>query len=329
MLEIEDLKIEKLKKFLNEHSFFYIAGHKEPDGDCVSSCLGMAELVKKFNKPYQLISAGPFKRIEIQKYADLFSSEMQFLSDSERKQTGLIICDCSEIKRLGEIDGDFNGLDTFIIDHHKTSECPENAESIIDSTSPSASFLVQIVYEKIIGEIPEELAKILFFGSMTDTGFFKFLKDDSAKAFEAVSRLVKAGANPRTTYDEMTSGKAWNTRKLLGLHMNHAEKYLNGKLILTYETMDDTRKFGQEGRDSDALYSSLLAVEGVEAVAFIRQDTENTCTAGLRSRDSVDVSAVASKFGGGGHKNASGLSCDGKLDTLIPQIVKEFAKIIK
>ena len=92
--------------------------------------------------------------------------------------------------------------------------------------------------------------------------------------------------------------------------------------------MDDTKKWGQEGRDSDALYSTLLAVEGVEAVVFLRQDTENTCTAGLRSKDQIDVSVIASKFGGGGHKNASGLSCNGRLETLIPSIIKEFARVM-
>ena len=92
--------------------------------------------------------------------------------------------------------------------------------------------------------------------------------------------------------------------------------------------MEDTKKFGAEGRDSDALYSLLLAVEGVEAVLFVRQETENTCTAGFRSKNAVDVSAIAAKFGGGGHKNASGLSVEGKIDTLIPQILKEFAKVL-
>ena len=72
----------------------------------------------------------------------------------------------------------------------------------------------------------------------------------------------------------------------------------------------------------------MLAVEGVEAVAFVRQDSDSTCTLGLRSKDRVDVSIVASKFGGGGHKNASGASCEGKVETLIPALVKEFARQI-
>lgn len=325
---ITEQEFNSFKNFINNHNFFLVIGHKEPDGDCISSCLGIAEILKHYNKQYQLLSAGPFKRTEIQKFEKQFTNEMEFLSEEERKQTGLIICDCSEMHRLGEIEGDLKNLDTFVIDHHKTAEIPNNAESIIYSNSPAASLLVQLLYENCVGKLTEKIAKILYFGLMTDTGFFRFLTNKDTETFLASARLVEAGANPRETYDEITSGKSYQSRKLLGVMLNHTETYLDGKLIVTYETLEDTKKYGQEGRDSDALYSALLAVKNVEAVVFVRQETDSNCTAGLRSKDRVDVSSVAAKFGGGGHKNASGLSTQGKIETLIPAIVKEFARII-
>ena len=327
MTDISQEKISAFKSFIEKHDYFYIAGHKEPDGDCVSSCIGISKILEHFNKKFVLLNAGPFKRIEIRKYAGLFTDTLDFQTNEERKSTGLILCDCSELARLGELDGDLEDFDTFIIDHHKTSET-NSENSIIDPSSPAAALLVQILYENLIGNLPQELAEIIFFGTMTDTGFFRFLSASDANVLVAVSRLLNAGADPRKTYDYITSGKAYSTRKLLGILLDHAERYLDGKLIVTYETLEDTKKWGQEGRDSDALYSTLLQVQGVEAVAFVRQDSEITVTAGLRSRDKVDVSSVASKFGGGGHKNASGLSCNGKLETFIPTLVKEFAKIM-
>lgn len=325
MIIIPNEKISEFSKFIDSHDFFYIAGHKEPDGDAIFSCLGMADLIAKKNKKYQLLSAGPFKRNEIKDKADLFSNTLKTLT-SEVKNPGLIILDCSEMARLGELFGNYSNLDTYIIDHHKTADVTTNC--IIDSTSPATACLVQQIYEKIIGNLPKEIAEYLFFGTCTDTGYFRFLKEDSAEVFRQVARLVDAGANPRTTYDEMTGGKSYNTRKLLGVMLNRAERKFNDKLIVTYETMEDTKKFGQDGRDSDALYSLLLAVDGVEAVLFVRQDTETTCTAGFRSRDKVDVSAIASIFGGGGHKNAAGLSIEGTLDKIIPMICSEFEKVL-
>ena len=144
----------------------------------------------------------------------------------------------------------------------------------------------------------------------------------------AAARLVSYGVEPKMIYNEINSGKPYSTRQLLGVLLSKAERYLDGKLVITYETLEDTKKYGSEGRDSDALYQLLLSSQDVEAAVFLRQDTISTCTGGFRSVDKIDVSQVAAKFGGGGHKNASGMSTDGKIENLIPLIVKEFAKII-
>lgn len=323
---ITDEQAAAFSAFLAAHDFFYVIGHKEPDGDCVYSCLSMGALLDAKKQPYQLLNAGSFKRAEIKDKADLFTNVPTFLSEPERKKTGIIMLDCSETARLGDIDGDLGGLDTFTIDHHKTASVTENC--IIDATSPATAVLVQQLYEKLFGQPPKDVAEMLFFGLATDTGYFRFLKEDAAEVFMAAARLVAAGANPRQVYERMTGGKAYTTRKLLGVMLGRAERYYNNKLVITYETMEDTHKYGQEGRDNDALYSLLLACDGVEAVVFLRQETEHTCTAGFRSRDAVDVSAIAAQFGGGGHKNAAGLSIEGTLETIIPEIKKAFAKVL-
>ena len=328
MFEIPFDKVDELKAFIEKHDFFFVIGHKEPDGDCITSCLGIAAILEHFGKAYQLLSAGPFKRNEVLRWQNRFSDTMEFQDESERKKSGLIILDCSEISRLGDIDGDLKGFDTFVIDHHKTSGLEEGFAGYVDGDAPACAFLIQLFYEKLIGSIPSELAKTLFFGICTDTGFFRFLTDNSSEVFAAVSRLVADGADPRTTYREINSGKAYSTRKLLGVLLGKAERYLDGRLVVTWESLEDTKKWGLEGRDSDALYQLMLSAKGVEAVVFLRQDTETTCTGGFRSQDKIDVSLVAAKFGGGGHKNASGMSCNGRVETLIPQIVKEFARIM-
>ena len=325
---ITEKQIDDFKKFIDGHSNFIVTGHKDPDGDCISSILGVSYILEHFKKPFLLLNAGPFKRSEIKEFEKKFVNEIPFMSAEDVKNCGLIIVDCSELSRLGEV-GDAKCFDTFIIDHHKTSTGLAEETAIVDPSSPAASCLVMMLYEGLVKNLDRKAADILFFGLCTDTGFFRFLREDSANVFELASRLVKAGANPNKMYDRITGGKPYSTRKLLGTTLGHAERYCNGRLVVAYETMEETKTFGQEGRDSDMLYQALLSCEGVEACVFVRQETEHSCTAGFRSRDDVDVSTVASKFGGGGHKNASGMSCDGKIEKLIPQIVNEFSKILK
>ena len=82
MFEISQDIIDELKAFIDSHDFFFIAGHKEPDGDCIASCLGIAAILDYYKKPYQLLSAGPFKRNEVIRWEDKFSSVMDFQDES-------------------------------------------------------------------------------------------------------------------------------------------------------------------------------------------------------------------------------------------------------
>ncbi len=321
-------QITAFKTFVESHDAFIVTGHKDPDGDCVSSALSAAAILKHFDKEYILLNAGPFKRPEIRPYEREFTDQIPFLSEKDRKTTGLLIVDCSELNRIGDFGDGLKGFDTFIVDHHKTAEIPQGAKAVIDPTSPAAVCLLTMLYEGIVGKPDAETAKIMFLGLSTDTGFFRFLREDSAPVFELAARLVRYGANPNKMYNHITGGKPWSTRKLLGILLSRTELYCDGKLAVTYETMEDTKNYGQEGRDSDSLYTALLSAAGVQAAVFLRQETDSSCTGGFRSLDDVDVSAVAAKFGGGGHKNASGMSVQGKIATLIPQIVKEFSRIL-
>jgi len=180
---LTEQQTESFRAFIRDHDFFYIAGHKEPDGDCIFSCLSLGLLIQSAGKPYQLLSAGPFKRPEIHLYEKQFSPSMQFLTEEERRHTGLIISDCSEFARLGDLDGDVKKLDTFVIDHHKTAACPAGAQSIIVPSAPATCSLVQMLYEGIAGSLPKEAAEYLFVGLSTDTGFSGFLRRTLRKCF--------------------------------------------------------------------------------------------------------------------------------------------------
>ncbi len=124
----------------------------------------------------------------------------------------------------------------------------------------------------------------------------------------------------------MNGGKSLNSRILLGNILIRTESYYGGKLLVSYETLKEFKKYGFEGRDSDSLNKMLLSIDGVEAVVIIRQETSSNCTVSLRSMDRVDVSQIAASFGGGGHKNASGLTMKGKISNVKKTIINSFKK---
>ncbi len=325
MITISKEQYKQFDMFIENHDSFIVAGHKEPDGDCIASSLALHSMLQKLGKMSTVLSAGPFKRSESKPYESMFKSQFVPMSNNEKK-IGLFIVDCSEPHRLGEdVEKQVKKYDTFIIDHHRTSQATEN--SIIIPSSPATTCLIQQLYEYKLGEINEHDSNLLFFGLSTDTGFFKFLNKNSEEVFLCASRLVKAGANPRQIAEDIESGKPFSTRKLLSVALDRAKQYFDERLIITFETIEDTHKYGREGRDNDALYQLLLSSDKVQAVVFVRQETDSQCTAGFRSKGDIDVSAIAAVFGGGGHKNAAGLSTQETIGTFIPRILAEFEKI--
>ena len=266
---VTDSQIKAFENFIDTYDSFFISGHKDPDGDSVASCLGVAEILKAKNKSFQLISVGPFRKTEVKKYEKLFSSTLKkkFLTSSK---TAFIQVDCSEIERIGNgFCDELKGFPTFIIDHHKTSVLSpeESKNAIIYGDSPAAVFLVQQLYEKIIGKPNKELAQILFFGLCTDTGFFKFLNENSSVVFDAASRLVSCGVNPREIYTKINSGKPFTTRKLLGITLERSVQFYKGKLIVTYETLDDMQEIVKIDCDMPLSYITEDLVDSLEMLS--------------------------------------------------------------
>ena len=322
-----------LLDFINEGKKFIVAGHKEPDGDCVGSQLALALFLERLGKTAVPCSPGPFKRTELLSYRDRF---LPFPSFQELKDYRVLLLDCSGPDRCGDMEKLLKGLPMAIIDHHATDDSlglPENCSADYgpadyrDSKFPSVTLMIFKLIEAF-GESPnKEEAELLFFGLCTDSGFFRHLSTNSGEVFRIAANLVDAGANPQQAYRVIHGGKSLGSRLLLGRVLARTESLFDGRLLLSCEKYEETQRFGSEGRDSDLQYQALQSVAGVEAIVIIRQESPEQCTLGLRSTDRINVSHIAKKFGGGGHKNAAGLAIQGKIDEIRPLIIEEFRKV--
>jgi bifunctional oligoribonuclease and PAP phosphatase NrnA len=315
---------QELLDFITENKRFLLVGHKEPDGDCIGSQLALASALHRMGKEAQVYSAGPFKRPEIKDFETSFKST---ISAAEKKDACIIVLDCSALSRTGDLEDSLAKCPLAFIDHHASSDASGDIR-FIDAKAPSVTFMVLHILEALGHQLNSEEAKLLFLGLMTDTGFFRHLDNTTSRVFSAAARLVAAGANPKHCFHAINGGKSLESRKLLGILLQRAELYCNGKLLISWEEEAETAQFGMEGRDSDALYQLLISVQGVEAVVVIRQESAETCTVGFRSLDTVDVAVIAASFGGGGHKQAAGLAIDTKIATLKPKIIQAFTTVL-
>jgi phosphoesterase RecJ-like protein len=306
---------------LAAYQHYFLIGHREPDGDCVGSQLALASFLRRQGKTVDLVSVGPFAKTEIAGYAGLFIKALPAVLP---ENTAAVVLDCSSFSRTGldpaALPADYP---LAYLDHHRGA-APEATAVCIDDKAPAVTCMVQALIETA-GLVPtREEAEFLLFGLCTDTGFFRHLDSDSTAVFAMISRLVAVGASPKTAFYMMNGGKALASRQLMGLALQRLESYYDGRLLITWLDLDDQKRFGLEGRDSDMLYQLLMTIENMEAAVVIRQESESDCTVGFRSMKAIDVSAIAAGFGGGGHRLASGLHVKGVVSELKPLILAAF-----
>jgi phosphoesterase RecJ-like protein len=318
---------EDLVQFIKSGESFLIAGHKEPDGDCVGSQLALRSLLLRLGKKAIVCSAGPFKRAELKNYSGQF---VDIDTVKNNKNIKVIVIDCSGMERTGSLQETLEKYPCAVIDHHDAVTHPKStpeAPVYVDPHSPSCTLLIEKLTAALGLEPTKEEAELLLFGLCTDTGFFRHLTKDDAYVLEASAKMLRCGASLKKIYQIMNGGKSLNSRILMGHILSRIEEYFGGRLLISYETLEEFNSFGYEARDSDSINKMLLSIEGVEATAVIRQEMDNNCTVSLRSADNIDVSQIASSLGGGGHVNASGLTIKGNITNVKQIILKAFSKI--
>ena len=320
---------KELIKFIKTGSKFIIAGHKEPDGDCVGCQLTLRSVLVRLGKKAVVCSEGPFKRAELKNYAAFFSASP---TEEEKDGAKVIVVDCSGIERTGSLKELLEELPFAVIDHHAAGthlQSTEQAPVYVEPDSPSCTLLIYKLIKELDMTLTEEEASLLLFGLCTDSGYFRHLTEKNADVFEAAAGMVKSGASPKNIFNIMNGGKTLSSRILLGHLLSRTESHFDGKLLLSYETLEEFNTFGFEGRDSENLNRLLLSVDEAEAVVIIRQERVDYCTVSLRSVEKIDVAKIAASHGGGGHKNASGLAMEGIISDVKQIMLKSFSAVFQ
>ena len=327
----------ELLDFIGMYKTFFILGHEEPDGDCLGSQKALASVLNRTGKTAVLCSPGPFDRPEIKEVESAFAKSISEATGMAGLDTdgpipetaAVIIADCSTPERIGAgFAADIEGIPTAVIDHHASGE-PFGDVSFVNGGSPSTTILVyQLMKELKLEPTPEE-AEDLLFGFLTDTGYFRHLDTDAADSMLLAAELAGFGASLKDLYFRMYGGRKLNSKVLTGRVLSRAVPLFGGRCISIYETLEEKGRFGAENRDSDTIYSQLLAVENCEAVIFVREEAEGECSVSLRSRNRIDVGAVAKSFGGGGHKNAAGFVWKGSRAEVTEKLEPVFREIFR
>ena len=317
--------MEEIVRQIKEHDTFYIFGHIDPDGDCIGSQLGLATFLNRIGKKAHVFSKGKFERQEIKKFQSQFSDAFE----PDDRNGIIVIIDCSAPDRTGFFDNTSLPLESIVIDHHSSGNDFGNYRYVQPQVSACTMLILKLI--ETMGEKPtKEEAELLMLGLCTDTGFFRHLTETGAPAFETAAKLTAYGAAPNKIYFDINGNKKPETLRIISQALSRATMYLGGKLVITYDTLSDYENIPRECRDIDTVYMLLLATEGVEVVAAVKEDTSEKTTVGLRTRsESIDLGKAAAAFGGGGHRKAAGFKVmNADAQAVIKLLVEYFSKIL-
>jgi phosphoesterase RecJ-like protein len=310
--------IEQVAEELRSRERFLLTAHEGPDGDALGSLLGMHHLLTQLGKDSVMFMAAKEFPLPIE-YRFLPLEEVFHEAPADMADRTIVFLDCGNIDRMPV---EFlTAGDNFRInvDHHHDN----TRFGDVNLVETAASSTAEIVYRLaiLLGlKITSEIASALYVGLVTDTGKFMY-ENTNAGTHRITAKLIEAGVPVDETYRRLYEHVPIEKLRLLARALEDIQRYCDERLVVTYITAADYEASGAGPEMTEGIIDHLRSIEGAKVAALIRDQGDRGSAArkvSLRSSDGeLDVSAIARKHGGGGHKRAAGFSTDLELDDLV------------
>lgn len=301
---------------LNKAQNVAIFCHARPDGDALGSGVGLCLALKSRGKNAFIIC----EETPPAKFGFLSGIETVYtiLPMPIDKFDLLVAVDCADVSRLGAFAYDFlkyKGT-TVNIDHHISNNSYAKFNYVVDCTATCE--LMPEILEAANIEITQDVANLFMLGLITDSGNFAH-KDVTEKTFAVASKLRGAGADVNAINYNMYSRQPVQRALLYAKVISKMRFELDGKLAFLIISADDMSSTGAERSMTEGFVDFPLTIEDVQVSIALLETGKRQYKASLRGKN-TDVNAVASQFGGGGHKLASGCMIFGDLEEVIDRL---------
>ncbi|MBA3429210.1 MAG: bifunctional oligoribonuclease/PAP phosphatase NrnA [Actinobacteria bacterium] len=310
---------------IRTHERFLVTTHENPDGDALGSLLASHLALLQLGKDSIMYLAGPAPLPAEYRFLGLEELRRELPEDAAERV--LLAVDCANETRLGPDAAILHHAPfTVDIDHHHDNSRFGDVNLVVAEASSTGEVLRDVFAEVGI-ELTPELAEPLYVALVTDTGRFQYT-NTTPKALRLAAELVEAGADVHKVFQDVYETVQFAKLKLLARALERAQVYEGGGLVVSYLLRGDFAAVGAAEPYSEGVIDYLRAVEGADMAALIREPPRGGSPArriSLRaSHDELDVSAIARRSGGGGHRQAAGFSSDASIEEITDFIVREF-----
>jgi phosphoesterase RecJ-like protein len=314
-------EIARIVEAVRARQRFVLSSHSRPDGDSIGSQLAMAYALREMGKQAIAVNADPAPP-PLMAFPGV--PEIRIAPQVDGDFDAAIVMECGDLKRTG-----VSGLERFFvinIDHH-----PGNTGyGQINWFDPSAAACAELVYD-LVGALgvplTKEIATHVYLAILTDTGSFHY-SGISPRTFQICRECLEAGVDPvlvaRSVYDSNNMGRL----KLFGAVLGAMQIDQTGRIAIVYVDHEMARIAGGTYEDTEGLVNLPLTVKEIEAVIFFKQEKGDEYRISLRSKGDIDIGSIAKEYGGGGHKNAAGLTVSGPIEELQRTLVAKIERAI-
>ena len=278
-----------------------ITGHVRPDGDCVGSTLGVYNYICD-NMP----------QVDVDIYLQPIKEEFQFLRNSDKVKENadagkvydvFIVCDCAACDRFEDFRVCFEKAKKKVVfDHHISGQEIGDMNMI----APELSSCSELIYEAMNPEkISKSVAECLYLGIIHDTGVFKY-QAVTARTMQIAGALMEKGIDFTSIIDNTFYMRTYRQSQVLGKALLESVLFCDGRCIFTILTKQEMEFYGVTSKDLGGVAEQLRLNDSVEVAIFLYEVEKNEYKVSMRSKNIVDVSKIAKRFGGGGHIRAAG-----------------------
>ena len=308
--------LDAVVEALRSHDRFLVTTHENPDGDALGSLLAATLALRQLGKDVYMYLAGAAPLPGEYTFMPLEELRRSLPDDDDRV---LLAVDCANESRLGPDPEILHRAPfTIDVDHHHDNTRFGDVNLIVADASSTAEVLRDLFHELGVALTPD-IAEALYIALVTDTGRFQYA-NTTPKALRLAAELVEAGADVHRVFQGVYENVQFAKLKLLARALERAQVLEGGRIVVSVLLRNDFSEVGAVEAYSEGIIDYLRAVEGSELAVLIREPPREdgpTRRVSLRSSvDELDVSAIARRFDGGGHRQAAGFSSDLSVDEI-------------
>jgi phosphoesterase RecJ-like protein len=292
---------DEFKQVVSNAETILIACHVNPDGDAIGSMLALGLALEKSGRQVQLVCQ------------DGVPHPLQSLPGAgrvEREASGAadlaIAVDCGTKELLGSAHRVFETAGcTVEIDHHEYRR-PFSLVSVIDKDAVSVGEMIYRMLNYMDMEIDYDIAVNILASIIVETMSFRG-PGVNAETFHMCHDLIKRGVDFPALAEKVYWTKSKETALLTGVSLSRCRFLKSGTIAWSIIREGDFQAVGGKDEDVDAVASEMLTIKGVKVAVFFREKAhENIFRVSLRSKGKINISALAVKYGGGGHCDTAG-----------------------